>query len=47
MNETVGKFDEGLAALNAGRVSDAEGHFRDFLGSHPAHVGALNLLTWC
>jgi protein O-GlcNAc transferase len=38
-------FHQALAALNAGRFSNAESLFRAFLAIQPEHVAALNLIT--
>eukprot|EP01037_Dinobryon_pediforme_P020582 gene20582-21254_t len=45
MNKLVNIFERALAALNGGRLAEAEVQFRTFLKNQPNHVGALNLLT--
>jgi protein O-GlcNAc transferase len=45
MNDVEATFRDAVAALNAGKFSDAERLFRTVLKRQPAHAGALNLLT--
>jgi predicted O-linked N-acetylglucosamine transferase (SPINDLY family) len=45
MRSTEKLFQDGVAYLNLGRLTDAEQAFRTTLETAPTHVGALNLLT--
>ena len=38
-------FDQAIASFQAGRLDDAEGHFKKVLRHQPKHVAALNFLS--